>query len=171
MEQINNIKGWGADLEPSKRPAYPKERTPPRNVNIAWTTPEQQPIHTKIFKSNERPTMTRVFGTSVPPRGLSGILRGASFRWSENDIRHWLVQLFADRIDVVEGLIDDLRRGYVPNIFAEMGWNAEWKYNRKGAIKKIAFASTVLGLATIYFATRSSKSQPKVNWADWPEMG
>ena len=29
-----HIPGWGADLDPANRPAYPKERTPPRRVEV-----------------------------------------------------------------------------------------------------------------------------------------
>ena len=45
----------------------------------------------------------------------------AAFKQSENDMRHWLMLLLADRVNVVEGLIDDLAHGHVPNLFKEMG--------------------------------------------------
>ncbi len=44
----------------------------------------------------------------------------------------------ADRIDVVEGLVEDLGRGKIPNIPAEMGARAEWKHNKKGLVTKTA---------------------------------
>ena len=74
------------------------------------------------------------------------MIRRSAFKFSENDMRHWLMQLVADRINMVEGLGDDLMKGHVPNIFAEMGWKSEFKYNRAGAIKKIAVASAAVGL-------------------------
>ena len=138
--------GWGADLDHKNRPAYPKERTPPRLEGIHWDQPEQQAQNVEILHSNERPGITPVFGTSVPPSGLSGMIRRSAFKFSENDMRHWLMLLFADRINMVEGLGDDLMKGHVPNIFAEMGWKSEFKYNRAGAIKKIAVASAAVGL-------------------------
>ncbi len=46
--------------------------------------------------------------------------------------------ILAYRINVVEGIVDDLAHGHIPIIFAEKGWKAEWKYNRNGAIKKLA---------------------------------
>lgn len=141
-----HIRGWGADLEHENRPAYPKERTPPRLEGLHWDQPEQQPINIEVLHSTERPGITPVFGTSVPPSGLSGMIRRAAFKYSENDMRHWLMLLFADRVNMVEGIGDDLMKGHVPNIFAEMGWKAEFKYNRAGAIKKVAAASAVLGL-------------------------
>lgn len=141
-----HIQGWGADLDHKNRPAYPKERTPPRLEGVHWEQPEQQPINMEVLHSTERPGLTPVFGTSVPPSGLSGAIRRAAFKYSENDMRHWLMLLFADRVNMVEGLGDDLRKGHIPNIFAEMGWKSELKYNRAGAVRKVAVATAVVGL-------------------------
>lgn len=151
-----HIKGWGADLEHKNRPAYPKERTPPRLEGIHWDQPEQQPPSVEVFHSNERPGITPIFGTSVPPTGLSGMIRRAAFKYSENDTRHWFMLLFADRINMIEGLGEDLMKGHVPNIFAEMGWKSEWKYNRAGAIRKIAVASAVAGLGYYLLKKRNN---------------
>jgi hypothetical protein len=101
----------------------------------------------EILHSNERPGLTPVFGTSTPPRGLSGMMRRAAFKFSENDLRHWLILLAADRVNVGEGLIEDLAHGHVPNIFREMGGPAEFKYNRAGAIRKVVVATAVTALA------------------------
>jgi hypothetical protein len=46
----------------------------------------------------------------VPPSGLSGWIRRRAFRRSESDLRHWMLLLMADRVNVVEGLLDDARR-------------------------------------------------------------
>jgi hypothetical protein len=89
--------------------------------------------------------MTPLFGSTVPPSGISGMMRRAAFRFSENDLRHWLILLAADRVNVGEGLLSDLAHGHVPNIFAEMGMAAEWKYNRKGFIKKAVIVGGVIG--------------------------
>lgn len=139
------IAGWGADLDPAARPAYPKERTPPRFISPHWQDLEHQRTTVRVFHSTERPGLTPVFGTAQPPSGLSGTLRGAAFRYSENDMRHWLMLLFADRVNVVEGLLDDLAHGHLPNIFAEMGGVAEWRYNRTGFLRKALVAAAVVG--------------------------
>jgi hypothetical protein len=149
-----NIQGWGADLDPQVRPAYPKERTPPRFISPSYPEPAQQPRTVKVFHSTERPGLTPVFGTSTPPSGVSGLIRKGAFRYSENDLRHWLMLLFADRVNVVEGIIEDLAHGHVPNIFAEMGGPAEWKYNRAGFIKKAVIFSVVVGLIAVYLQRR-----------------
>jgi hypothetical protein len=105
----DSIPGWGADLDPANRPAYPKERMPPR-LDVPWERPEQQTSEVLVLHSTERPGITPVFGTSVPPSGLSGLLRKRAFRRSENDLRHWLMLMLADRVNVVEGLASDWRR-------------------------------------------------------------
>ena len=108
--EFSHIVGWGADLDPANRPAVPKELTPPRLEGVHWDEPEQQPLSVEVFHSIERPGITPVFGTSVPPSGLSGVLRRAAFRRSENDLRHWLTLMLADRVNVVEGMLGDARR-------------------------------------------------------------
>jgi hypothetical protein len=110
MIDRDTIPGWGADLDPANRPAVPKERTPPRLENLPWTEPEQQQSDVLVLHSTERPGITPVFGTSVPPSGLSGVLRKRAFRRSENDVRHWMMLMLADRVNVVEGLFSDLRQ-------------------------------------------------------------
>lgn len=151
-KDYSHIQGWGADLDHANRPAYPKERTPPRLEGIHWDQPEQQAHgHMEIFHSTERPGITPLFGTTVPPSGLSGALRRFAFKYSENDIRHWLMLLFADRINMFEGIFSDLLHGHVPNVFGEMGLKSEFRYNRNGAIRKVAFTAVavVLGIGLI----------------------
>lgn len=105
------VPGWGADLDPSDRPAVPMERTPPRLDGLHWADPPPaQRTDVEILVSSERPTLTPVYGSSVPPRGVSGWIRRRAFRHSENNLRHWLMLLLADRIDVVEGLFGGSRR-------------------------------------------------------------
>lgn len=145
--ETSHIPGWGADADPANRPAVPMERTPPRLEGVHWDAPEQQVPHVKIHHSTERPGITPVFGTTVPPSGLSGKMRDLAFRYSENDLRHWLMLLGADRINVVEGLLSDLAHGHVPNLFAEMGLAAEWRYNKAGFLRKAAAVGATMALA------------------------
>lgn len=111
--------------------------------NMAPQTPQL-----KVFKSIERPVMTPVYGTSVPPRGLSGQMRALAYRFSEGQLAHWMTLLAADRVDVIEGIIEDLKAGHVPNIFAEMGLKAELKYNRPALIRRALYGAgtVVIGL-------------------------
>ncbi|MDR6935621.1 MULTISPECIES: hypothetical protein [unclassified Luteibacter] len=106
----NDIPGWGADLDPANRPAVPKERRPPRLEGVHWDDPPMQQSKVEVLRSTEHFRMPPVFGTTLPPRGVSGWIRRRAFRHSENDLRHWLMLLFADRVDVVEGVVSDGRR-------------------------------------------------------------
>lgn len=148
-----DVPGWGADLDPAHRPGVPMERTPPRLDNVHWTEPSPQDVNVTVFHSSERPGLTPLFGTTVPPSGVSGKMRELAFRYSENDLRHWLILLAADRVNVGEGLLSDLAHGHVPNLFAEMGMAAEWRYNKAGFARKALAAAAVVGLG-VYLARR-----------------
>jgi hypothetical protein len=148
------IVGWGADLDPAMRPAVPKERTPQRFVDVHWDRIEPQRSRgVEVLHSTERPGLTPVFGTAQPPSGLSGLMRRAAYKQSENDIRRWMLLLAADRVNMVEGIVEDLAHGHVPNMFAEMGGPAEWKHNRAGFIRKAAIAGAVVG-TLVYLSRR-----------------
>lgn len=152
LRDFSHINGWGADLDHSNRPAYPMERTPPR-LEVVPKPPEQQLETVKILRSNERSEITPIFGTTVPPSGISGKLREYAFKYSENDLRHWMLLLFADRINMFEGLASDLKRGHMPNLIAETGLRSEFRYNRANAIQKTATAVFLLGIG-IYLLMR-----------------
>jgi len=155
-EQLAHIKGWGADLDRKNRPAVPMERTPPRFIHAHEGKLPQQPENVEVLVSTERPGITPIFGTAQPPKGLSGMMRRLAFRWSENDMRHWLILLAADRVNVVEGIGEDLAQGKVPNVFAEMGIKSEWEHNKAGLVKKAAIATAVVGTA-VYLMRRRDR--------------
>lgn len=151
-EKYSHIKGWGVDANDENEPTYPmKKYTGDDHRRLDYPRPPLQPVTVEVLHSNERPGLTAVFGTSSPPSGLSGIIRRFAFRYSEGSWGHWLPLILADRVNVVEGIIDDLRQGHVPNIIKERGWTAEWKYNRKGLIRNVAIgvgvASATIALA------------------------
>ena len=151
-----DIPGWGMDADPKNEPTYPiKNYTGDDHNRLNYERSEQQPIEEEVLMSNERPQITRVFGTSVPPSGLSGVIRRYAFKHSEDRYRHWIPLIMADRINVAEGLIADIRQGYFPNIAAERGWKVEWKHNPKGMIIKVA-ALTAAG-ALLYLSCSKKK--------------
>lgn len=155
-EKHRDRNGWGMDADPKNDPTYPiKKRTNEEHKGYTWERPTQQFIDVEVLHSNERPNITAVFGTSTPPSGLSGMIRRYAFRYSENHYGHWLPLLLADRINVVEGIVDDLKRGHIPNVFAERGWNAEWKYNRKAAATKIAVGLALTALIVLKVSKKS----------------
>jgi len=152
-----HIKGWGIDADPENEPTYPmKHYTGDDHKRLDWERPPLQKPTVEVLHSNERPNLTATFGTASPPSGLSGQIRRFAFRYSESSYAHWLPLVLADRVNAIEGIIDDLKRGHIPNIFAERGWNAEWKYNRTGFIKKIAVTALVT-TAVIAFLSRRKK--------------
>lgn len=165
-ESHAHIVGWGADKDPNDRPAFPKERTPPRFINAHWEQPEQQPMTVEVLKSTERPDITPVFGTSTPPSGLSGMIRRFAFRYSENDVRRWMTLLFADRVNMVEGLVDDLAHGHVPNVLGEMGWRSELKHNPRGAAKKAATVIAVAGVGVWLWSRRRDRRLDRLDRLD-----
>lgn len=146
-DQLQHIQGWGADLDRKNRPGVPMERTPPRFIDVPAGDPQPQEQHVEVLVSTERPGRTPLFGTVQPPSGLSGAIRRLAFKRTENDLRHWLLLMLADRVNVVEGIGDDLARGKVPNILAEMGIKSELKHNPAGLAKKVAIGAAVVGAA------------------------
>jgi hypothetical protein len=155
----SQIKGWGVDADPRNDPTYPmKNRNNGEHAGYSWERPQQQPITIEVLHSNERPNVTSVFGTSTPPSGLSGVIRRIAFRYSESSYGHWLPLMLADRVSVVEGVLGDLKHGHVPNVFAERGWNAEWKHNRTSLVRRILVRAVLVSAAVAYFSSRRAAS-------------
>ena len=155
----SQIKGWGVDADPKNDPTYPmKNRNNGEHAGYSWERPQQQPVTVEILHSNERPDVTAVFGTSTPPSGLSGVIRRIAFRYSESSYGHWLPLMLADRVSVAEGVLGDLKHGYVPNVFAERGWKAEWKHNRTSLVLRILVRVVLITVAVAYFSSRRADS-------------
>jgi hypothetical protein len=155
----SQINGWGVDADPHNDPTYPmKNRDDGEHAGYSWERPPQQPITVEVLHSNERSDVTSVFGTSTPPSGLSGAIRRKAFRYSESSYGHWLPLMMADRVNVVEGVLADLERGRVPNVFAERGWKAEWKHNRTHLIGRILVRAVLVSAAVVYLSNRRADS-------------
>lgn len=91
---------WGVDRDPSRRPGVPMMAHEPRPLpNTRWP-PEQQPgepatpLHGRTNK-----TLPPVFGTAVPLKGLSGVVRRLAYRQPDHKPSHWLLKILGDRID------------------------------------------------------------------------
>jgi hypothetical protein len=71
-----------------------------------------------------------VFGTTCPPRGLSGAIRKYSYaKYSEGQSAHWLLLVAADRVDVVESGVRSLAMLRPDNPITETGVLAEARYH------------------------------------------
>ena len=100
------IPGWGADLDPKDRPSVPKERFDPTFSGAHWEFPERQEEKWPRERSIEHKFLTPVFGTSCPPKGLSGVIRKYSYaKYSEARAAHWLLLIAADRVDTAESTL------------------------------------------------------------------
>jgi hypothetical protein len=156
----SNIPGWGVDADPENDPTYPireREKDDASGV-MAWTRPQLQETDVEILQSIEHNRRPAVVGTSTPPSGVSGMIRRAAFRKSESNWWHWLMLMGADRINVVEGVVQDLARAKIPNIPAEMGARAEWKHNKKGLVTKIAVMAAI-GVAAAALLSRKGDDE------------
>jgi len=159
MEPISNqhpeIPGWNIDFDPENEPTYPmKKYTGDDHKRLNYQRPPQQPVSVEILRSIERPNYSAVLGTTSPPSGLSGAIRRWAFKHSEDRYRHWIPLILADRINMIEGMIDDIKHGHFPNIIAERGYKAEWKYNKKGLAQKAVGLLLTTAVLTILFSKR-----------------
>lgn len=146
----STVPGWGVDADPQNDPTYPMrdiKRDDSRGMN--WTRPPKQRARVEVLTSIEYNARPAVVGTSTPPRGVSGVIRRQAFRYSESQWAHWLMLMAADRVNVVEGVIEDLGRGRVPNVPAEMGARAELAHNRSGLAGKLALTGAAIGIGIL----------------------
>ncbi|TCC51456.1 hypothetical protein E0H73_40745 [Kribbella pittospori] len=124
------IPGWGADLDPNDRPAVPKEKYDPHPYGAVWDFPDRQVEEWPRERSNEHEFLTPVFGTSCPPRGMSGRIRQHAYRrYSEGRATHWLLLLAADRVDTVGSTLRSFASRHPDNPLTETGILAELKHH------------------------------------------
>lgn len=149
LVDTSKIPGWGVDADPKNNPTYPiRHIEDQKDRGLTWTRPSQQIPQVEVLRSIEHNRLPAVIGTSTPPSALSGAIRRYAFRRSESDWWHWLLLMGADRINVVEGVVEDLTRGKLPNIPGEMGARSEWQHNKKGFVLK-AGATLAVGIALV----------------------
>ncbi len=129
-ELRRRIPGWGADLDPRDRPAVPKMRFDPGATGAHWDFPDRQPEAWPRERSIEHAFLTPVFGTSCPPKGLSGrIRRHAYAKYSEARAAHWLLLLAADRVDSAESTLRSFVSRRPDNPITETGVLSEFSHH------------------------------------------
>lgn len=96
------IPGWGADLDPADRPAFPREQ-PGIPTGAHWRLPEQQQTKgQRRERSVEHERLTSVFGTAQPLHGVSGAIRRYAYdTYSEGQAAHWLLLVVGDRVESI----------------------------------------------------------------------
>ena len=124
------IPGWGADLDVADRPSVPRERFDPTFSGAHWEHPERQPEPWPRERSIEHTTLPPVFGTSCPPKGLSGAIRKLAYaKYSEGQAAHWLLLIAGDRVDALESGLRSLVSLRPDNPITETGVLAELKHH------------------------------------------
>ena len=157
-DRTKDIPGWGMDADPENDPTYPmKHWNGADHDRLNYEKAPQQPIDMEVLHSIERPNVTRVFGTSTPPAGLSGAVRRYAYKYSEATATHWMTLILADRIDVIQGKINDLKHGILPNPWIERGWRAEWKHNRLAFVGKAATTALLITAGIMLLSRKDSK--------------
>jgi hypothetical protein len=157
----STIPGWGVDADDDNDPTWPlRDRTFDDSPGRNWESPPAQPQDIEVLMSIEHNQRPAVFGTAAPPSGLSGMLRRLAFKASESRWTHWLLLMGADRINVVEGVLDDFVRGRVPNLWKELGFGAAWKYDRPAFMRRTVTTVAVTGtaIAVVYLLLRARDS-------------
>lgn len=103
LERPERPSWWGVDLDPARRPGVPSHATPPRPLaNARWPVERQQGVPASPLHGRPNKRMPPVFGTAVPPKGLSGAIRNFAARWPDHKPTYWLLKLFSDRVDSFE---------------------------------------------------------------------
>jgi hypothetical protein len=130
MQPVTRPAWWGVDLDHSRRPGVPSHREPQPFPNTRFPLERQpgepaSPMHGRTNKQ-----MPPVFGTSTPLRGVSGVIRRYAYSKPDHYPSHWLLKIFADRVD-------------------------SWEYHAK---KYLPFALPLAGLAYIV-SSRVSESR------------
>jgi hypothetical protein len=129
-EQLRaRIPGWGVDLDPADRPSVPKLQFQEDLSGAHWEFPDRQPEKWPRERSVEHAFLTPVFGTAQPPSGLSGVIRKYAYRYSEGRAAHWLLLMFADRVDAGEHHLSSLLTLRPDNPITETGVLSEFTHH------------------------------------------
>jgi hypothetical protein len=107
----------GVDLDPARRPGVPRLRQAAPLPNTIYPVEPQRDV--KVFM-HARPhrNFPPVFGTAVPPRGISGLVRKAAYGYPDHAMRHWALLLLSDRIDLWEHRARKVARFAAPAVAA-----------------------------------------------------
>jgi hypothetical protein len=148
-EKYHHIKGWGIDQDPQNNPNYPIRTE--ENKASTLPRPVQQTPKVEILQSIERTQPAAVIGTTLPPSGCSGPIRRLAFRYSESEYSHWLLLLLADRVQLVEGWVSDLKEGQFPTLYHIKNQKIYWHHHQVRRVKKLALLGLGLWLFTQMF--------------------
>lgn len=160
--KYSHIVGWGADLNAADRPGVPRELNRENVLSPHHHRPiaSKQPADGSVNLTIERSSMTPVFGSSVAPRPLSTPIRKFAFRFSEDKLRHWLLLMLADRVNMMEGWAEDIGQGKKPMLIPRMEFRTtdhlrrvlqQGPKNRQDKMLLAGAAFTLLGAGYLAF--------------------
>jgi hypothetical protein len=90
------------DRDPNDRPGVPMMG----QRSFATTPPlDRQEPTVEVLVGVEVAGLTPVFGTTLPPRGLSGVIRRRAYKIPEHRADRWMLLLLGDRVDIWESRI------------------------------------------------------------------
>lgn len=119
------IPGWGSDLDPAHRPAFPREQ-PGIETGAHWDEPDQQTPTRGRERSIEHERLTPVFGTAQPLHGIAGRIRRVAYeRFSEGQTAHWILLVVGDRVDAVTAHLLSLFSGRPDDPLTQSGVRGE----------------------------------------------
>jgi hypothetical protein len=147
------VSGWGIDADEDNDPTRPM-RDRGGDPGHDWKRPPLQKPTVEILRSTEHRRLPAVLGATLPPRGFSGGLRRKAFTLSESQWGHWLLLMLADRVDVVEGLAEDVLAGILPNPLVETGMIPRSR-SREAAVATLALFG--VGVAAAVWLTRTRR--------------
>ena len=125
------------DLDPKDRPSVPRLQFDQDLTGAHWEFPERQPEKWPRERSIEHKFLTPVFGTSCPPKGVSGVIRKHAYRrYSEGRAAHWLLLIAADRVDAWESHLRSFLTLRPDNPITETGVPSE--FSRHGIARASA---------------------------------
>lgn len=169
-ERFSHIKGWGVDLDGANRPGIPRELN---QENVL------SPNHHRAIRSKQKPgpnvnltlersEITPVMGNARSPELVSQFIRKAAFTFSEDSLRHWMLLLMADRLNMMEGWIEDILKGQMPMLLPRMESRTGDHFRRmlqqgpkskqeKAMVAAAAFTLLGAGFLAYRLVSRSSK--------------
>jgi hypothetical protein len=123
------IPGWGVDLDPADRPSG-RRLVLQEDTGAHWDFPDRQPEKWPRERSLEHASLPPVFGTTCPPKGVSGALRRLSYgRYSEGQTAHWLLLVLADRVDAWENHLKSFATLRPDNPLTQTGLRGEFTHH------------------------------------------
>ncbi len=91
--------------------------------------------------------------------GISGRIRKYAFGKSESSYGRWIPLVMADRIGIIEGLIDDIRNKRFPKIINAKGVIALIGLSRKNLIRSVAISGLVTAGAITLLVLKNRKKE------------